>query len=401
MSSLADLPEVVGFFSYSRADDDDSRGALSALRDRIQRELRGQLGRTRADFRLWQDTAAIPHGSLWEDELKAAVAQSVFFIPIVTPTAVKSRHCQFEFESFLKREAELGRNDLVFPILYIRVPALEGETAWRDDPVLRIIHDRQYLDWQALRFHDVDSPEVGAKIERFCRNIFDALHERRALLQDEREKEAARKQAEEQRRQEAEAQRLADAERDRRAQEAEVARQADEERRRRESEANRRPDNDRTEGQAGLRSGPGAPAPRSTFELVVFPWKPIETPQQARTLATVGVVSLAVLAMFFLVFFFLAITSTSQADRNAAMPIFLPLTAFVGACAAGCYFKSRIAAIGGFAICLLGLIYSLALLTVVPLGGLIGFPVAMTACLATFAGVRGAFATVRFQRAGN
>ena len=35
MSSLADLPELVGFFSYSREDDADSQGALSALRYRI------------------------------------------------------------------------------------------------------------------------------------------------------------------------------------------------------------------------------------------------------------------------------------------------------------------------------------------------------------------------------
>jgi hypothetical protein len=41
MSSLADLPELVGFFSYSREDDEDSRDALSAFRERIQRELRG------------------------------------------------------------------------------------------------------------------------------------------------------------------------------------------------------------------------------------------------------------------------------------------------------------------------------------------------------------------------
>ena len=46
MSSLADLPELVGFFSYSREDDEDSQGALSALRERIQRELRGQLTRS-------------------------------------------------------------------------------------------------------------------------------------------------------------------------------------------------------------------------------------------------------------------------------------------------------------------------------------------------------------------
>src|SRR6266702_2966389 len=101
MPSLADLPDLIGFFSYSREDDEDSRGALSSLRDRIQRELRGQLGRAKSDFRLWQDRTAIAHGTLWEDEITSAIAQAVFFIPIVTPTAIRSHHCKFEFESFL------------------------------------------------------------------------------------------------------------------------------------------------------------------------------------------------------------------------------------------------------------------------------------------------------------
>jgi hypothetical protein len=33
MSSLADLPEIVGFFSYSREDDEAFKGTLSALRN--------------------------------------------------------------------------------------------------------------------------------------------------------------------------------------------------------------------------------------------------------------------------------------------------------------------------------------------------------------------------------
>jgi hypothetical protein len=35
MSSLAELPELVGFFSYSRDDDEDFKGTLSALQDVI------------------------------------------------------------------------------------------------------------------------------------------------------------------------------------------------------------------------------------------------------------------------------------------------------------------------------------------------------------------------------
>src|SRR5262249_21649104 len=121
MSSLADAPDLVGFFSYSREDDEGSGGKLSKLGERIQAELRGQLGR--ANFTLWQDKS-IAHGEWWEEEIKSAIARSVFFIPIITPTAVRSRQWKFEFDSFLAREKELGRHDLVFPILYISVPEL-------------------------------------------------------------------------------------------------------------------------------------------------------------------------------------------------------------------------------------------------------------------------------------
>jgi hypothetical protein len=49
MSTLAEIPELVGFFSYSREDDEGSGGRLSKLREQIQEELRAQLGRTKKD----------------------------------------------------------------------------------------------------------------------------------------------------------------------------------------------------------------------------------------------------------------------------------------------------------------------------------------------------------------
>jgi hypothetical protein len=177
MSSLADLSEIIRFFSYSREDDEASDGTLSALRVAIQRELSAQLGRSRTTFRLWQDQEAIAPGRLWESEIKAAVEQAVFFIPIVTPRAVNSHYCKFEFEAFLARENALGRTDLVFPLLYIRVPALESEAVWRKDPFLSIIGLRQYVDWQQFRNDDVRTPSVRRAIGHFCEKIVEALRE--------------------------------------------------------------------------------------------------------------------------------------------------------------------------------------------------------------------------------
>ena len=45
----------------------------------------------------------------------------MFFIPIVTPRAVSSDYCKFEFSSFVARERALGRGDLVFPIPFLHL----------------------------------------------------------------------------------------------------------------------------------------------------------------------------------------------------------------------------------------------------------------------------------------
>lgn len=64
---------------------------------------------------------------------QGAIEQSIFFIPITTLTFVASPYCRFKLDAFLAREAELGRDDLVFPILYIDVPALRDDTHRRND----------------------------------------------------------------------------------------------------------------------------------------------------------------------------------------------------------------------------------------------------------------------------
>jgi hypothetical protein len=241
MSSLAELSELVGFFSYSRDDDDAFRGALSALRDGIHRELSAQLGRSKSTFRLWQDQEAIAPGKLWESEIKKAIDESFFFIPIVTPRSVGSKYCKFEFESFLAREKEIGRSDLVFPILYISVPALESEAKWRDDPVLSTIGRRQYVDWRPLRYLDVQTSTVREQIGHLCQRIVEALNQAWISPEERRriEEAQARQQAEEEeRRREIEAKRRA--EEQARRLEFEVKRRAEEEARRLQAEAERK-----------------------------------------------------------------------------------------------------------------------------------------------------------------
>jgi hypothetical protein len=313
MSSLADdHPELVGFFSYSREDDEDSSGALSELRDRIQRELRSQLGRSRATFRLWQDKEAIAPGKLWEAEIKAAVEQSVFFIPIVTPTAVKSGYCQHEFEAFLAREHALGRADLVFPIYYIRVPALEREKDWRADPVLRIVGTRQWADWRDLRLLDVNDIRVREAIARFCAKIADALQGHHVSPEERRRQadEAERLANEAAARAEAERQRLAietklraDAEERRKREAAEARDRADAARREQEAEARRRKAEDRKEPEQPPSSYPRPSLDPERGTLLDAIWPATPKNRIGRSLAVMALGTAALAFGFFSVTF--------------------------------------------------------------------------------------------------
>ena len=144
---------------------------------------------------------------------------SAFFIPIVTPHAIASKYCKFEFNAFLAREAELRRNDRVFPILYIPAPALEDEAQRRQDDVLKIIHVRQYANWPDIWLDDVASPEVGRQTARFCKDIVASC----ASLESPQERHHREKAAEVQRRQ-AEPERQAKREEQRKREEREEAR---------------------------------------------------------------------------------------------------------------------------------------------------------------------------------
>jgi len=187
MASLAQLDELVGFFSYSREDDEAFRRSLSALREAIQRNLSARLGRSSRDFRLWQDNKAIATGQMWESQIVEAIEEAVFFIPIITPRAVKSKHCKFEFDAFLGRERQLGRNDLVFPIHYIEVPELQDEAEWRAHPVLSVVAKRQYQDWLNYRNASVNTPAFRKAIDGFCGEIAKTLREPRILAEEHRE----------------------------------------------------------------------------------------------------------------------------------------------------------------------------------------------------------------------
>jgi TPR repeat protein len=163
--------EPVGFWSYTRDDDQHSDGQLSQLRAAVGKAIALQCG---AEAKLWQDTVAIDVGSDWAASIEEAVRKTTFFIPIVTPRYLKSSNCFAEFNAFRKRMISLGRNDLIFPVQYVRVDGLQAEdTVFGDD--LAELRRHQWIDFTPLLYADARSPEVKKWAGNLAASILKAL----------------------------------------------------------------------------------------------------------------------------------------------------------------------------------------------------------------------------------
>lgn len=213
------LPPV-GFWSYARQDDYLSQGKLSNLRSLLMFELQQLYGR--GEIRLFQDASTIPHGAAWEDEVRDALAQSTFFIAIVTPNFVQSEWCCREISLFLEREKELHRlypdldsRSRILPVHYIDVADVEPA----DPAVLDLLSRLQWFDFRRLRHRDFESEQVREAISELAQGIRNLLN---LKVEDP---EAAR-----------ERDRVADAERERQAAAAAEQARVEEEARQREAE---------------------------------------------------------------------------------------------------------------------------------------------------------------------
>ena len=171
--------DPIGFWSYSRQDDEHSGGRLSQLRARLSSELQINYGRDRVQ--IFQDSSAIPYGAEWDDVIRDALGRSTFFIPILTPNFIQSEFCLHEVEVFLERERalhaahpELAGQRRIFPILYIPIGGKEA----RKPELVAELEQVQWLPFERLRHQDYDQPAVRQTVSEFAATICELLDRR-------------------------------------------------------------------------------------------------------------------------------------------------------------------------------------------------------------------------------
>ncbi|TXN42911.1 toll/interleukin-1 receptor domain-containing protein, partial [Methylobacterium sp. WL7] len=167
-----------GFWSYTSSDENSSRGKLSLLRSLLSQELQQQIGR-RPTVVIWQDVAAIPPGSEWEQQIRSAIGETSFIIPIITPAFLQSEWCSQEIDLFRLRENELKSKRLIFPIHFIDTSHIEERNPDEcySASTLQILKSRQWVDFRNLRLQNYESAEVGQFLEHLAKSIRSSLRE--------------------------------------------------------------------------------------------------------------------------------------------------------------------------------------------------------------------------------
>ncbi len=173
---MTEYLKPIGFWSHTSSDDMAARGRLSQLRLLLAHALQLRIGRE-PKVNIFQDVAAIPYGTYWLQQIRKALDESSFFIPIVTPAFLQSEMCCQEFTYFHAREIELGRDDLIFPLHYIDVDDVDANRAAEccDPAALRLLRSRQIVDFRPLWLRDAESEAIRVKLDEFATSIRRAL----------------------------------------------------------------------------------------------------------------------------------------------------------------------------------------------------------------------------------
>jgi hypothetical protein len=132
---------------------------------------------TGEDFLIFQDREDILWGQRWQATIDGTLDSTTFLIPVITPAFFRSPACRQEVEKFLRREANLGRDDLILPIYYVDTVALTDAS----DSLAVQLAGRQYVDWRPLRFVSLDDPAARQELARLAGHIVAALHREHAV----------------------------------------------------------------------------------------------------------------------------------------------------------------------------------------------------------------------------
>ena len=163
----------IGFLSYATFDDEHSGGWISDFCRSLSAEVRAQTGKP---FPIFQDRRDVLWGQNWRSRINGALEAATFLFPVMTPSFFQSSECRRELGDFLRHEQRRRRNDLVFPIHFIRCKHLSQKNSRSPSATLvQAVKNHQVCDLIDLRFQKVDDMEVRRFLATMASHVCSAI----------------------------------------------------------------------------------------------------------------------------------------------------------------------------------------------------------------------------------
>jgi hypothetical protein len=165
-----DVRPPAAFLSYARFNDKQDHERITTIRRKLSGEMQTVTGKA---FEIFQDRD-LRAGEEWKTRIEQSIESATLLIAILTPAFFNSEYCRKETNQFLALEARLGRRDLIIPIYYVPVDALE-EDQQDGDTLIELMKARQRFDGLELRFLEMDSTAMRRAVNQLAVQIKSAL----------------------------------------------------------------------------------------------------------------------------------------------------------------------------------------------------------------------------------
>lgn len=155
------------FWSYAHEDNRLDGGGILGLATHLREELSLSAG---TDIAFFVDRDELKWGEEWRRRIDTALAQTTFFIPIITPRFFASEECRRELFAFVGQARSLGLLELVLPVLYVDVPRFGSENS---DEAVALVSRMQYVDWRKLRLLGERSTEYRVALNSLAQRLLE------------------------------------------------------------------------------------------------------------------------------------------------------------------------------------------------------------------------------------
>jgi TIR domain len=164
--------KYAAFWSYTRFDDKNDAGWLTALREAPISEVQALFGK---QVEIFQDIDGMAWGERWKRKLVSSSDDAVFLIPIITPSYFASEPCREELKQFVDRENGTRFKELILPIYYIDTRQLKDQFEKATDLLAQTVAEHHYIDITKLRHRSITSYEAKQEIQKLATALFERL----------------------------------------------------------------------------------------------------------------------------------------------------------------------------------------------------------------------------------